>query len=312
MRLLFTRFLLRLGAILPLRLSHALGGAAGRLGARIDNRPRQLTEINLRVCFPELDAAAHQSLVRRSLAEDGKGFMELGAFWLRRRDRVLGLVREIHGLEHLEAGLESGDGVIVAAPHMGAWELLGLWLSTQAPMATLYRPPHDQGFESLLAGHRARFGAAQIAADRRGVKRLIQSLAAGHIVGILPDQQPNAGQGEFAPFFGIQALTMTLLPRLAQRTGAPVVFAWAERLPRARGFAIHINEPWRVDADLDARETAAELNRRVEAVARQCPEQYQWGYKRFAHRPPGEPKIYPRKRRFSGRSARTRRPGSND
>ncbi len=306
MRILLTRLILRLGAILPLRVSHALGTAVGWIGARVQNRPRQLTEINLRVCFPELDAPAHRSLVRRSLAEDGKGFMELGAFWLRRRDRVLGLVREVRGIEYLNDTRESGQGVIVAAPHMGAWELLGLWLSTQGPMATLYRPPHDQGFEALLAGHRARFGADQIAADRRGVKRLIQALGRGHIVGILPDQQPNAGQGEFAPFFGIRALTMTLLPRLAQRTGAPVVFAWAERLPRAGGYVIHIDEPWRVDPDLDAGQAAAELNRRVEAVARQCPEQYQWGYKRFAHRPPGEPKIYPRKRRFSGRSASTR------
>lgn len=312
MRILFTRLLLRLGWILPLRASHALGAAAGWLGARVDNRPRQLTEINLRVCFPDLDAGAHRRLVRRSLAEDGKGFMELGAFWLRRRERVLGLVREVRGIEHLRGAMDAGRGVIVAAPHMGAWELLGLWLSTQAPMATLYRPPHDRGFEALLAGHRGRFGAAQIAADRRGVKRLIQALGRGDIVGILPDQQPGAGQGEFAPFFGVQALTMTLLPRLAQRTGAPVVFAWAERLPRARGFVIHIQEPWRVDPELDAAETAAGLNRRVEEVARQCPEQYQWGYKRFAHRPPGEPKIYPRKRRFSGRSARTRRPDSTD
>lgn len=312
MRVLFTRLLLRLGWILPLRVSHALGAAAGWLGARVENRPRQLTEINLRVCFPGLDAETHRLLVRRSLAEDGKGFMELGAFWLRRRDRVLAMVREVRGSGHLRDALAAGQGVIVAAPHMGAWELLGLWLSTQAPMATLYRPPHDRGFEALLAGHRGRFGAAQIAADRRGVKRLIQALGRGEIVGILPDQQPNAGQGEFAPFFGIQALTMTLLPRLAQRTGAPVVFAWAERLPRARGFVIHIHEPWRVDPQADATETAAELNRRVESVARQCPEQYQWGYKRFAHRPPGEPKIYPKKRRFSGRSARTRRPDTTD
>lgn len=306
MRLLLTRLLLRLGAILPLRLSHALGTAVGWLGARVNNRPRQLTEINLRVCFPELDAAAHRRLVRRSLAEDGKGFMELGAFWLKPRERVLGLVREVRGMEHLDAALRAGRGVVAAGPHIGAWELMGLWMSTQGPMATLYRPPHDRNFEELLVAHRGRFGAAQIAADRRGVRRLIQSLEQGEIVGILPDQQPNAGQGEFAPFFGIQALTMTLLPRLAQRTGAPVIVTWAERLPKAKGFVIHISEPWDVDPELEAAETAAELNRRVEAVARQCPEQYQWAYKRFAHRPPGEPKIYPRKRRFSGRSARTR------
>ena len=43
------------------------------------------------------------------------------------------------------------------------------------------------------------------------------------MVGILPDQQPKAGEGEFAPFFGKPALTMTLLGRLAQRSGAQVL-----------------------------------------------------------------------------------------
>jgi KDO2-lipid IV(A) lauroyltransferase len=32
----------------------------------------------------------------------------------------------------------------------------------------------------------------------------------------------------FAPFFGRQALTLTLIPKLAERSGAPVLFAWAE------------------------------------------------------------------------------------
>lgn len=307
MRIAFTRFVLRLGALLPLRVSHALGGALGRLGARLDNRPRQLTGINLRVCFPELGESERRELLLESLAEDGRAFLELGAFWLRGRDRVLGLVKDVEGADNLERALADGRGVIVAAPHMGAWELLGLWLSTQAEMATLYRPPHDQRFEELLTAHRGRFGARQIAADRRGVRRLIEALGRGAIVGILPDQQPNEGQGVFAPFFGVQALTMKLLPRLAQRTGAPVVFAWAERLPRGRGFVIHLDEPWRVDPGAPIEDAAAEMNRRVERVAREKPQQYQWGYKRFAHRPPGEPKIYPRKRRFSGRSARTRK-----
>ena len=76
------------------------------------------------------------------------------------------------------------------------------------------------------------------------MRQLFKLLNGGGVVGILPDQQPKAGDGEFAPFFGVQALTMTLLGRLAQRTGATVLFAWCERIdtgdrdgPR---FALHI------------------------------------------------------------------------
>lgn len=301
MAVFLTRVLLHVGAWLPLPVSHALGQAVGWIGSKVPNRPRQLTERNLELCFPELEPRERRRLARRSLMEDGKGLMELGAFWKRDRRRVLRLVREVLGEEHLQRVLAEGRGVLVAGPHLGAWELLGLWFTTRGPMATLYRPPHSIEFESLLLQHRARFGARMVRAGRRGLRELIRELRRGSMVGILPDQLPSGGQGVFAPFFGIQASTMTLLPKLAQRARVPVLFACAERLPRGRGYRVHLSEPWFVPAEMPMAEAAGELNRRVEALVRRFPEQYQWAYKRFSHRPPGEPKLYPPKRRYSGR-----------
>jgi len=304
MQLLLTRAMLRLGTVLPLFALQGLGVCAGWLGSVLPNRPRQLTERNLELCFPEWPVRERRRNVRRSLAEDGKSIAELGAFWRRSRRRVLALVRDVEGLERLERVLAEGRGAILAGPHLGAWELAGLWLSTRGRMATLYRPPHSREFESLMVQSRGRFGARQVPAGRRGLRELIRELKAGAMVAILPDQLPSGGQGEFAPFFGIQAYTMTLLPRLAQRTGVPVLLAWAERLPRGRGFRMRIDEPWEVDGETSMAEAVAELNRRVEAAVRVAPLQYQWSYKRFHHRPPGEPPIYPRKRRYSKRPPR--------
>lgn len=301
MSLFLTRFLLSLGALLPLSVLHAVGAAAGLVASAVPNRSRQITERNLELCLPELSSAKRRRLARRSLIEAGKAFMELGAFWKRPRRRVLGMVTDAEGEVHLDAVLEAGRGVILAGPHLGAWELMGLWLSTRGPMATLYRPPHTPEFESLLREQRGRFGSRLVRAGRRGLRELFRELRNGSMVAILPDQLPSGGQGVFAPFFGIQAHTMTLLPKLAQRTGLPVVTAWAERLPRGRGYCVHIGEPWQVPPDMPLEHAAAELNRRIETEVRRRPEQYQWAYKRFSHRPPGEPALYPPKRRYSGR-----------
>jgi KDO2-lipid IV(A) lauroyltransferase len=121
------------------------------------------------------------------------------------------------------------------------------------------------------------------------VRQLFKLLQGGGVVGILPDQQPKAGDGTFAPFFGKQALTMTLLPRLAVRTGAVVLFAYCERIASqgAPAFALRVEAAPVEIAATDPAVGAAALNTAVERIARRDPAQYQWTYKRYTLRPPG-------------------------
>ncbi|MEO8010440.1 MAG: lipid A biosynthesis acyltransferase, partial [Dokdonella sp.] len=98
--------------------------------------------------------------------------------------------------------------------------------------------------------------------------------------------------GVFAPFFGIEALTMVLVPRLAERTGAIVLFAFAERLTDGAGFRIHIVPAPEGIADADLRVACSALNRGIENCVVLAPMQYQWHYKRFSKRPAGERNPY--------------------
>jgi KDO2-lipid IV(A) lauroyltransferase len=120
------------------------------------------------------------------------------------------------------------------------------------------------------------------------VRKLYKRLLDGGVVGILPDQQPKLGEGEFAPFFGTPALTMVLLSRLAQRTGATVLFSVAERLPRGAGYRLHFLEAPDGIGAADLSTAVAALNRGVEDCVRLAPAQYQWHYKRYSIRPPGD------------------------
>jgi KDO2-lipid IV(A) lauroyltransferase len=172
--------------------------------------------------------------------------------------------------------------VIIAAPHLGCWELLNYWLGSKMPLAILYRPPRIAAIEALLRKVRGALAPEQVRADGAGVRTLYKRLAAGGTVGILPDQKPRAGEGQVVPFFGRDALTMVLLPRLAARTGATVLFAYAERLPRGAGYRIHIQPaPPHLD-DADPVVACDALNRGVEACVEQAFAQYQWQYKRFS------------------------------
>ncbi|MEM9303477.1 MAG: lysophospholipid acyltransferase family protein [Pseudomonadota bacterium] len=272
---------------LPLRLAHAIGAVIGWLANLLPGRLRRIARSNVAMCFPELDAPGQRRLVRQTLIETGRGLAELGWFWTRPTAEVLGLIRNVHGLDALEACERSGGGFILAAPHLGAWELLCLFAASRHPCTVLYREPRDPGIEAVINAGRGRLDTELVRAGGSGVRRLYRALGEGRLIGILPDQQPKRGNGVFVPFFGRPALTMVLLSRLAARADGGVVVAWAERLPRSQGFDLHFERPPEIVAGRDVEASAAALNATIERLVRSRPEQYQWGYKRFSIQPDG-------------------------
>jgi len=276
----FVRLLLWLLGRLPLRALHALGAGLGLLWLRAGFREARVAAINLRLCFPELADAERAQLLRQTLVETGRTAAELPWLWSRGAATLARAIRVVEGEALFLDAITTGKGVLIAAPHLGAWEALNLYLSRTAPVAILYRLPRLAWVEDLINRCRGRLGAEPVRAEAAGVRTLLKRLKDGGVVGILPDQQPKVGEGDFAPFFGHAALTMALFPKLAQRTGARVLYAWAERLPRGAGYAVRF-------ADLGGAADAAAMNAAIEGLARACPAQYQWTYKRFGIQPDG-------------------------
>lgn len=274
--------LLRLLARLPLRVLHAMGAGIGRLACWRGGRGARVTAVNLAIARPGLPASQRRRLQREVMAEAGKSVTEIVKVWGSDANDALRLVREVRGGELFDAALAAGRGVIIAAPHLGCWELLNYWLCSRTPMAILYRPPRIGAVEQLLRRVRGALAPEQVRAEGAGVRTLYKRLAAGGTVGILPDQKPREGEGEKAPFFGREALTMVLLPRLAARTGATVLFAFAERLPRGAGFRIHLRAAPPGLADADPARACAALNRGVEDCVGEAFSQYQWQYRRWS------------------------------
>jgi KDO2-lipid IV(A) lauroyltransferase len=286
--------LFRAFSTLPLPAAHAIGTLLGWLAYRLPNRNRSVTLRNLELCLPELSPADRRRLARRSLIETGKTLAETPLAWCAAPERVLALIREVHGAEAIRQAIAEGRGVIIAGPHLGAWEVGGLQIGADfRPVSILYRPPRNATLDRLIHASRERTGAELVPTDAQGVRALLRRLARGGAVVILPDQDPGATGGVFAPFFGIRTNTMSLLTRLAAKSGALVVVGYAERLSRSRGFHIRylpVEDPAIYSSD--PQQAAAALNRAVEAAVRALPGQYQWSYKRFRRRPEGDAGLY--------------------
>jgi KDO2-lipid IV(A) lauroyltransferase len=272
-------------------VAYRLDGFLGWVASHLPIRETNATRVNLALCFPELSGADRRALGRRSFVEVGRYFLELGGVWGWPRERTMALITKVSGEEVLDAALAAGRGVIVVMPHIGSWELAGNYVAVRHPITGLYRPPRVREMEAIYSRARTRLGAKVVPAGAGGVRALHRALQAGEAVALLPDQDPGRGAGVFVPFFGHLANTSTLLPRLAARSGAPVVLAMAQRL---RGGRFHVHFlPGSPDIhDPDPVIGATALNRDVERCIALAPEQYLWSYKRFRVQPLGHPSPY--------------------
>jgi KDO2-lipid IV(A) lauroyltransferase len=276
---------------LPLSWLHALGRLLGRLYTIFPNRELHIVETNLKLCFPKLDKAQQDRLRNQTMQQIGCTLMEMSAIWFWPLDRVLGLIHEIRGEESFSR--DEGQGLIVLAPHIGCWEIIGYDLQRRGHVTNLYRPPRKAAFDNLVKQARERSGAELVPTDNSGVKRILQTLRAGDMTGILPDQQPKSDRGAvFAPFFGHPALTMMLTNKLARKTGAKVILACAERLSGGQGYTIHYLPAPDGISDADQAKAARALNQGVETLINMFPDQYQWSYKRFSKQPEGRLSPY--------------------
>jgi KDO2-lipid IV(A) lauroyltransferase len=267
--------MLRVLAALPLPLFHAFGTALGWLVWAVSPRFRRLTRQNLAT------AGYHDPrLLNQSVAEAGKGVLELIPLWFRPQARVASLM-QVSGevLATIERARAGGRGVIFITPHLGCFEVTAQWYAhTCGPMTALFSPPKKGLMHALIMSGREKPNLRLAAPGMRGMRALFRALKAGEAVGILPDQAPGPGEGEWAPFFGRPAYTMTLVQRLAESTGAQVLLAYAERLPGGAGYRGHAEA---MPPKLPGESATRHLNRALETLIRRCPGQYLWSYNRY-------------------------------
>ncbi|MBW8830289.1 MAG: lysophospholipid acyltransferase family protein [Burkholderiales bacterium] len=266
----------------PLWLLHALGGALGWLGYVLSPTYRRRFDANAQ------QASVNKALSRPAVAEAGRLLTELPYLWMRPHSTPLGARVSWDGDALITAAHAQGRGIVFLTPHMGSFEVTAQgyaerFSNDHGPITVLYRPARKAWLRELVDTSRGRPGLATAPATLAGVRQMIRALRRGEAVGLLPDQVPPDDMGVWAPFFGRPAYTMTLAARLAQQTGAVLLLAWGERLPRGRGWIVHLapfNEALAEGACAQA-ESAAAVNRAMEAVIRRRPQQYLWGYDRY-------------------------------
>ncbi len=279
-------------AALPVGAQLTLGAWLGRLSIPFARRRRNITAINLALCFPDLPDADREALLQRHFESVGMGLFEFCLGWWASDGALRHRVR-LEGLDHLHAAFARGNGVILLSAHFTTLEIGGRFLAMSTsglPLNAMYRRSDDAVLERALRARRRRQFGEPIARD--DVRAMLRALRKNEAVWYAFDQNYKRRHAVFAPFFGVPASTNTATSRLAEATGAAVVPFFTYRLPDRAGYVQRIEPALDGFPSGDHQADAARLNSLIERWVGEAPEQYLWSHRRFKTRPPGEARFY--------------------
>lgn len=283
---------LRLFSSLPFGVAQRLGACLGWLMWKLPNRSREVVRINLAHCMPELSEAEREQLVGKTLLDTGRSFAESACAWMWAPQKTVGLIKEVEGLEILQAALANGKGVVGITSHLGNWEVLNHWYCSQCSPVIFYRPPKQKAVDDLLKKQRVQLGNRVAPSTREGIISVMREVRKGGAVGIPADPEPALKSGAFVPFFAVQALTSKFVPSLLKGNDARAVYLHCLRLADNSGFKVIVEAAPESLYSEDAEAAAASMSKTIESYVRRWPSQYMWSMKRFKKRPAGEKKWY--------------------
>ncbi|WP_419803890.1 lysophospholipid acyltransferase family protein [Terriglobus sp.] len=290
------RVLLGILAALPRQAARRLGAAiAQAAGGRLRGLRRSGLR-NLQIAFPKMTEAEADLLLRRMYRNLGWLMAEFAHMPGYDPQFVRETLIRYEGLDHYDAAIQRGRGVLVLTGHLGAWELSSFVHSLLGrPMGMVIRRLDNPLVDAYVNRVRCMHGNFVLHKDdfARG---LLRAMHRGQAVGILMDTNMTPPQGVFVPFFGEVACTASGAARVAQRTGAAVLPGFLFWHGDEGRYVLRFGAPLALtqtgDTEADAVANTALFARVTEEYIRQYPDQWLWLHRRWKTRPPGAPKIY--------------------
>jgi len=270
------KLLLKPLTLLSLPALHRLGSTIGRIMHLFMAESKNTIRENLLQSKLLAKGEDIEKAIKLNVIQNGIHIIESLAIWQKRDTDILAWVRPCKDWHLVEEALARKKGIIFLTPHMGSFEITSIFYGAQHPITVLYRRPKMRWLHALTEIGRAHNQVKLAPANMQGVRMLMHALKQGEAIGILPDQTPGRGEGEWAPFFDKSAYTMTLACKLAEKTGAAVIMAFGERLENGQGFDIHLTR-----LEDGAIATPALLNQAIEQQIAKKPTQYLWHYPRY-------------------------------
>ena len=279
---------LRIVTFLPFRLLVVMGENIGILTGMLSRKRRKIAEVNLKLCFPEMDDEQRTRIVNEHFKSLGITLVEFSLyFW---PDERLKPHVMVEGLENLEKAMAKNRGVIFLAAHFTTIIACARLLRLFTELRAVYRKVNNRCMDHIIKTGSANTGAILIPHDH--LKEIINSLKKNIPVIYMPDQNFGIRHSVFVPFFGIPAATITATSRLSAIDQIPVIPVLLQRLPGYGGYKLVIERELEDFPTDDPVSDTLRINNIIESQVRKNPADYLWIHRRFKTRPKGEQSFY--------------------
>jgi len=275
-------------AQLPYGIQRGLARVLAALLKRFAKARQHIARRNIALCFPNLSETERETLLNANMQSMAMALFETGMAWFWTQNRLRKRFN-IEGLEHLQR--EDEQGTVLMAMHFSTLEIGAAFLNLSTIVDGMYRPHKNPVYDYVQRRGRERHNPNCEVLTRDDVRGMLRRLKRGRAVWYAPDQDYGRKQSVFAPFFGIEAASVTATARFATIAKAKVVPFVQTRLDNGH-YQVTIYPPLEDFPNGDERDNASAINRFIEERILEQPEQYMWVHRRFKTRPTGQPSLY--------------------
>jgi len=269
-----------------------LGSGLGWFAFHILKVRRRVVLNNLVHAFPEKSEQELLGIACRTYQNFAKMIFEYMRFPVMKKEEILNMC-QMDNPEHFDWILENGKGGILIGGHFGNWELMGAHIAQSGyPVSFLVGKQRNKRIDNVMNENRSLMGI-KIIRMGMAVRGVLKTLRNNEIIALLSDQDAHK-EGVFVDFMGRKASTPQGPAVFALKTGAPILFTSAVRLPKGKHRTASTILRFDHLKDLtpeNIQEVTQAYTSVLEEMVRKYPDHWFWMHRRWKTRPPEEKKM---------------------
>lgn len=287
----FAIILLFLSSLLPYSTLLFIGKKLGNIIYFIAKRRRGIAQRNIELCFSNLSPDEVDKIIKKNFENLGIAIFEMGIGWFWPTWRIKRIVK-ITGLEHLNEALNAKQGVLLLGAHFLPMEVSARVGGFSHPSFAVYRKHTNPILNYWINWGRMRSNKGMV--DRTDIKGMIRTLKKGEVLWYAPDHDyGHYSSSVFVPFFDVKkANTVSGTSTLARIKNTCVIPIFIKRLPDTQGYELIYLPKLENFPTKDTVADSIIVNQQLEAMIKECIDQYIWVHRRFKTRPLGEGSFY--------------------